>query len=196
MNIKQIVSLAGSVIVLIGCCMPIANNLIDANVGYMFSSGAFLGGVILIAMGALGIYGAYRESSIMVLVAATIGALIFTYTLLTVSGVLGEVEDFAELSITAVSFRFGAVIITVGLLIMLGSTLMVPATSARTTAKKHRSRTTRKSNLKEDNIHRSDLTRARNLKRSSSRRTSSSSIFKSASGNKHRSSRRRSSASR
>ena len=58
MNGKQIVSLIGSAILLIGCCMPIANHLQDATVGYMFSQGVVPGGIILVALGVLGIYGA------------------------------------------------------------------------------------------------------------------------------------------
>ena len=197
MDSKQIVGLIGSIVVLIGCCMPIANNFIDSYVGYAFSPGAVPAGVALVAIGALGIYGSYLRSSVLLVVAATLGSLAFIFTLMIASGLLGEVEDFAELSINSISFRSGAAIIPAGLLIMLGSSLMVSGTAVKPGTKKHRSRTTRKSNLREDNIHRSELTRACDFKHRSAHRTSSTSIFKSGSDKRHRSgSRKRNSASR
>jgi len=194
MNSKQIVSLVGSVILLIGCFMPIANNFIDSNVGYMFSPDAFAGGVALVVMAALGIYGAFRENTVFLLVGTCLGALVFVATLLTVSGVLGETEDFAELSLSSISFKYGSGVIMAGLLIMLGSSLMVRPVTAKHTVKKRRSSRSSKSNLTNDNIHRAGLTRARNLPGTSKRRSSSGSIYNTRPGSKHRSRSKRRSA--
>ena len=193
MNFKQIVSLTGVAVVLIGCFMPVANNFVDSNVGYMFSRGTAWGGVALVVMMLAAIYGAWRDSSVLVLIATCLGGVAFVTTLLIVSGLLGDTEDFAELSVTAISYRAGTAVIIAGLLIMLGSTLMMSTgNTVQTRVKKRRGSRTSRSNVKHSNIHRTGLTRARNLDRSSTRRSSSGSIFKSG----HRSGRKRSSASR
>ena len=196
MNGKQIVSLIGSAILLIGCCMPIANHLQDATVGYMFSQGVVPGGIILVALGVLGIYGAYIGSSILLVAAASLGAVTFVLTLLTVSGALAEAEDLASLSEHSINLRSGAGIIPVGLLIMFGSSLMVSATPVKHRVKKRRSSRTSKSNLDQNNIHRTELTRARNLNRTSTRsRSSSGSIFNNRKESNYRTGRRRKSSS-
>jgi len=178
MNAKQIVSFVGSAIVLFGCSMPIASHLLDYSIGHMFSRGVVPAGVLLVAMGVLGIYGAYRGSSILLVVAASLGTAAFSFALLSVSGVLAEAEDLAGLSISKINPKSGSAVIPIGLLIMFGASLMVAATPVQRKVKKRRSSRTSKSNLDQNNIHRTELTRARNLNRTSTRRSSSSkSIF-------------------
>ena len=170
MNSKQIVSLIGSAVVFIGCCLPVLNSPDGISVSYMFGSGYVFFGLLLVALVALGVVAAFRDNVNLLIMSIIFAGLIFVFTWVLMSGLLDGTKGLAGISAASISLRSGGIAIVCGLAIMLGAAAM---TGEKRTVKP-RSRKRRKHKLQHDNIHRENV--RRNPKNSS--------IFKSRSGNR------------
>jgi len=180
MNSKQI-SLIGAALILVGCCLPVVNAPNSVNVIYMFSPSHLLSGFALVFMVLLGIGAVYRDNVNLLLASVTLSGLIFGFTWLHMLGLLEGTKGLTGLSNTSTGLRSGGIAIAAGLVVMLGSSLMI----SEERAVQPRQRVRRKHKLKRDNIHRKNVRHSRH----------SSSIFNSGS-RRSGSSRRRSPAAK
>jgi len=144
-----------------------------------------MGGGILVSLTLLGMLGALRRSGITILVAAVVGAVIFAFTLMEMMGLLDAIADIEEFVLKETRFKSGTLVIALGLVIMMGASI-IPTEG---TPVKARSGKSRKSKLREDNIHREKKRRQHRSIRK--RGSSKSSIFGSGKGQRSRSSSRR-----
>jgi hypothetical protein len=122
LNARQIVGLIGSIIVIVGCFLPIAHVPIYGGINYMFPPGGSVGdGMFVAGLAVLGLLGAVRGSSLLLLLSSVLAALVFGYTLSNLFGVLGEsreAEGIAGAMFSAAGVGSGAAAISVGLLLM------------------------------------------------------------------------------
>jgi hypothetical protein len=134
LNAKQIVGLIGAIIVIAGCFLPIANVPIVGGINYMFPPGGKMGdGVIVAGLAVLGLLGAIRGGSLLLLLASVGGALIFGNTMSNLHGVLKEASETGGLAgamMSTVGIGPGAAAISVGLLLMFVSAAMPGAKAA------------------------------------------------------------------
>lgn len=128
MNAKQVIGLIGSLIVLVGCFMPIVNLPIVGGINYMFPPGGDIGdGVIVAGLAILGLLGAVRGGSLLLLLSSVVGALIFAYSMSNFSEILSSSQASEGLFGALMSSAgpgAGAAAIAVGLVLMFISSLM------------------------------------------------------------------------
>jgi len=172
MNSKQIISLIGAALILVGCCLPVVNAPNGVNVIYMFSSSHMLSGCALVFMILLGIGAVFRDNVNLLLASVIFSGLIFGFTWLHMLGLLEGTKGLVGLSKTSIGLRSGGIAIAAGLIVMLSSSLMI----SEERAVQPRQRVRRKHKLKRDNIHRKNVRHSRHsssIFNSGSRRSSS-----------------------
>lgn len=170
MNSKQIVSLIGSAVVFIGCCLPVLNSPDGISVSYMFGSGYVFFGLLLVALVALGVVAAFRDNVNLLIMSIIFASLIFGFTWILMSGLLDGSKGGTGISTASIGLRSGGIAIVSGLAIMFGSA----AVAGEKRAVKTHTRKRTKHKLHSDNIHRQNVRR----------NPRSSSIFKSRSKNR------------
>ncbi len=128
MNPKQTIGLVGSITVIVGCFLPIVNLPIIGGISYIFPPGGEIGdGAIVAGLAILGLLGAVRGGSILMLLSSVLAAFAFAYSISNFLELLSSSEDagvFEEILMSWVQFGAGAATITVGLLLMFFSALM------------------------------------------------------------------------
>lgn len=128
MNAKQIVGLLGSLIVIVGCFMPIATFPIVGDINYMFPPGGQVGdGVFVAGLAVLGMLGAVRGSSILLLLSSILGGLIVGYSVNSLSDVLSgaqQEDGLVGALMSTAGFGPGLAAISVGLMFMLVASAM------------------------------------------------------------------------
>ncbi len=128
MNAKQLVGLIGSIFVIAGCFMPIANLPMVGGINYMFPPGGEIGdGVLVAGLAILGLLGAARGGSILVLLSSVLGALVFAYSISNFMEILSASKDsggLLGLIMSSAGLGAGAAAIAVGLVLMFVSSLM------------------------------------------------------------------------
>ena len=128
MNSKQTVGLVGSITVIVGCFLPIVSLPIIGGISYMFPPGGEIGdGALVAGLAFLGLLGAVRGGSILMLLSCVLAALVFAYSISNFLELLSSGEDagaFGEIIMSWAKFGAGAATITVGLLLMFFSALM------------------------------------------------------------------------
>jgi hypothetical protein len=128
MNSKQTIGLVGSITVIVGCFLPIVNLPIVGGISYMFPPGGELGdGVLVAGFAFIGMLGAVRGGSILMLLSSVLAASLFAYSISNFLELLSSSEDagaLEEILMSWIKFGAGAATITVGLLLMFFSALM------------------------------------------------------------------------
>ena len=128
MNPKQTIGLVGSITVIVGCFLPIVSLPIVGGISYMFPPGGEIGdGALVAGFAILGLLGAVRGGSILMLLSSILAAIVFAYSISNFLELLSSSEDagaLEEIVMSWVKFGAGAATITVGLLLMFFSALM------------------------------------------------------------------------
>ncbi|MEO1596887.1 MAG: hypothetical protein AAFS02_16730 [Pseudomonadota bacterium] len=128
MNSKQVVGILGSVLVILGSFLPVFKIPIFGGVSYAFPPGGGVGdGLFVAACGVLGLLGAVRGGSLLLLLFSIVGALILGYTISNIMGYIGDAQSTGGLSsamASTVSLDYGVGVIGTGLLLMLVSSAM------------------------------------------------------------------------
>ena len=128
MNSKQIVGVAGAILVIVGCFMPFVNIPLIGGISYAFPPGKSMGdGVIVAALALLGLLGALRGGSLLLLLGSVLGGLVFGYSLYNISGALNKSREAGGLEgafMSASGLGVGVAAIGIGLLLMFVSSAM------------------------------------------------------------------------
>lgn len=128
MSAKQIIGLIGSIIVIVGCFLPIATVPIFGGINYIFPPGGEIGdGAIVAGLAFLGMLGAVRGGSLLTLLSSVLGAFIFGFTISNFMDIYSSAEDtggLAGLMMSTIGLGPGAAAIAVGLALMFISSLL------------------------------------------------------------------------
>lgn len=140
MNGKQIVGVIGSFIVILGCFMPIATFPIVGGINYMFPPDGQVGdGVFVAGFAVLGLLGALRGSSILLLLSSILAGVIFGYSINNMSDVLSrgqQAEGLAGALMSTAGLGSGAAAISVGLALMFAASAMPGSTRSAESSEK------------------------------------------------------------
>jgi len=122
------IGIAGSIITLIGCFMPIANLPIVGGVSYIFPPGRGIGdGVFVAVLALVGLVGAIRRGRILLFIASSLGAILLLSTIIGLTDILNDTISeggLAGVLFSTISLGPAVIVISIGLVTMFVSAIM------------------------------------------------------------------------